>query len=209
VAKPGKIRILIADDHPVVRAGLRAIIDTEQDMIVVAEASDGPSAVAAFARHQPDVALIDLRMPGMDGAQVIAQIRRQVPNANIIVITTYDADEDVFRAVQAGARGYLLKETVAEDMMGAIRTVHSGRRLIDPEVSARLVDRMSAPTLTSREVGVLQLVARGMSNREIGSALAMAEETVKAHLKHVFQKLGVTDRTEAAFLALQRGIIKL
>jgi two-component system NarL family response regulator len=177
-------------------------------MEVVGEAHDGPGAVAAFARHRPDVTLLDLRMPGMAGADVIAEIRRGTPNANIIVVTTYDADEDVFRAVQAGARGYLLKETFAEGMLEAIRSVHAGRRLIDPEVAARLVVRMNAPSITARERDVLELVARGMSNREIGAALSMGEETVKAHLKHAFAKLGVKDRTEAALVALQRGLIK-
>jgi two-component system NarL family response regulator len=203
----GKIRILIADDHPVVRLGLRTLLESESDMEVVAEASDGPGSVAAFTQHRPDVTLMDLRMPGMAGADVIAAIRRAAPNANIIVVTTYDADEDVFRAVQAGARGYLLKETFGEGVLEAIRSVHAGRRLIDPEVAARLVERMNGPVLTAREREVLEHVARGMSNKEIGTALGMGEETVKAHLKHVFAKLGVKDRTEAALIALQRGLI--
>jgi len=176
--------------------------------VVVAEASDGPETVAAFAQHRPDVTLLDLRMPGMGGAEVITAIRRATPEANIIIVTTYDADEDVFRAVQAGARGYLLKETFVEGMLEAIRSVHAGRRLIDPGVAAKLVARMNAPAPTARELAVLELVARGMSNREIAAALTMGEETVKAHLKHVFAKLGVNDRTEAAMVALQRGLIR-
>lgn len=206
---PRKIRVLIADDHQVLRVGLRAIIDGEADMEVVAEAGTGPDAVAAFLAHRPDITLLDLRMPGMSGPDVIAQICKQVPEAQIIVVTSYDADEDVFRAVQAGARGYLLKDTFTEGMLEAIRNVHAGRRLIDPQVAARLMDRMNAPSLTARELSVLQLVARGMTNREIGTALSMGEETVKAHLKHVFVKLEVSDRTEAALTAVQRGLIRL
>jgi two-component system NarL family response regulator len=203
------IRVMVADDHQVVRVGLRAIIEAEVDMKVVAEAADAAGAIAAFRAERPDVALLDLRMPGMSGPHVIAEIRREDPSAQIIVVTTYDADEDVFRAVQAGARGFLLKDTFTEGILEAIRNVHAGRRLIDPQVAARLMDRISEPSLTAREIAVLQLVARGMTNKEIGTALSMGEETVKAHLKHVFAKLDVTDRTEAALLAVQRGLIRL
>ncbi len=204
-----RIRILLADDHPVVRLGLRTMLEAEPDLEVVGEAVDGASAVAAFTEHRPDVVLLDLRMPGMTGPEIITAIRKIAPEANIIVVTTYDADEDVFRAVQAGARGYLLKDTFAEGMLEAIRNVHAGRRLIDPAVAARLMDRLNEPSLTSREIGVLELVARGMTNREIGTALSVGEETVKAHLKHVFVKLGASDRTEAALIAVQRGLIRL
>ena len=204
-----RIRILLADDHPVVRLGLRTMLEAEPDLEVVGEAVDGAGAVAAFAAHRPDVTLLDLRMPGMTGPETITAIRKLAPEANIIVVTTYDADEDVFRAVQAGARGYLLKDTFAEGMLEAIRNVHAGRRLIDPAVAARLMDRLNEPSLTSREIGVLELVARGMTNREIGAALSVGEETVKAHLKHVFVKLGASDRTEAALIAVQRGLIRL
>ena len=204
-----RIRILLADDHPVVRLGLRTMLEAEPDLEVVGEAVDGAGAVAAFTEHRPDVVLLDLRMPGMTGPEIITAIRKIAPEANIIVVTTYDADEDVFRAVQAGARGYLLKDTFAEGMLEAIRNVHAGRRLIDPAVAARLMDRLNEPSLTSREIGVLELVARGMTNREIGTALSVGEETVKAHLKHVFVKLGASDRTEAALIAVQRGLIRL
>jgi two-component system NarL family response regulator len=204
-----KIRVLIADDHQVVRVGLRSIVDAEPDMEVVAEASDGPSAIAAYVAHRPDITLLDLRMPGMSGTHVITEIRKHDRDAHVIVVTTYDADEDAFRAVQAGARGYLLKDTFTEGMLEAIRNVHAGRRLIDPQLAARLMDRINQPSLTAREISVLELVARGMTNREIGAALSMGEETVKAHLKHVFAKLEVTDRTEAALTALQRGLIRI
>jgi two-component system NarL family response regulator len=204
-----RIRILLADDHPVVRLGLRTMLEAEPDLEVVGEAVDGAGAVAAFAQHRPDVTLLDLRMPGLTGPETITAIRALAPEANIIVVTTYDADEDVFRAVQAGARGYLLKDTFAEGMLEAIRNVHAGRRLIDPAVAARLMDRLNEPSLTAREMEVLELVARGMTNREIGAALSVGEETVKAHLKHVFVKLGASDRTEAALIAVQRGLIRL
>jgi DNA-binding NarL/FixJ family response regulator len=204
-----RIRVLIVDDHQVVRMGLRAMIDAEPDLQVVAEAGDGPGAIAAFREHRPDITLMDLRLPGMSGPEIIAAIRKETPDANIIVITTYDADEDVYRAVEAGARGYLLKGTFAEGMLEAIRHVHAGRRLIAPEVAARLADRVASPSLTSREVAVLGLVAKGMSNKEIGATLFLSEDTVKTHLRHVYGKLGVGDRTEAALLAVQRGIIRL
>ena len=204
-----QIRVLIVDDHQVVRMGLRAMVDAEPDMVVVGEAGDGPTGIAAFREHRPDITLMDLRLPGMGGPEIIAAIRKETPDANIIVITTYDADEDVYRAVEAGARGYLLKGTFAEGMLEAIRHVHAGRRLIAPEVAARLADRVSSPSLTSREIAVLELVAKGMSNKEIGTALQLSEDTVKTHLRHVYGKLGVGDRTEAALLAVQRGIIRL
>jgi len=204
-----KIRVLIVDDHPVVRVGLRTTIEAEPDMQVVAEAGDGPAALAAFAAHQPDITLMDLRLPGMSGPETITQIRARAPQAAIIVITTYDADADVYRAVQAGARGYLLKGIFGEGMLEAIRHVHAGGRLFAREIAARATDGPRTPSLTSREVGVLELVAKGLSNKEIGATLFVSEDTIKTHLKHVFTKLGVGDRTEAALLAIQRGIINL
>jgi two-component system NarL family response regulator len=207
--EPTKIRVLVADDHQVVRVGLRAIIDAEADMEVVAESGDGRSTVTAFVDHKPDVTLLDLRMPGLSGAHLIAEIIKKAPRANIIVLTTYDSDEDVFRAVQAGARGYLLKDTFTEGLLDAIRSVHAGRRLVDPQLAPRLMDRVNERSLTGRELAVLGLVARGKTNRQIGAELQMGEETVKAHLKHVFAKLDVSDRTQAAMLAVQKGLIKL
>jgi two-component system NarL family response regulator len=197
------------DDHQVVRMGMKAMINAEVDMEVVAEAGDGRAAITAYELQRPDITLMDLRLPGMSGPEIITEIRKRAPHANIIVITTYDADEDVYRAVQAGARGYLLKGTFAEGMLEAIRHVHAGRRLIAPEVAARLADRVASPSLTSREVSVLELVARGMSNKEIGATLFLTEDTIKTHLRHAFAKLGVSDRTEAAMLAVQKGIIRL
>jgi two-component system NarL family response regulator len=205
----GKIRVIIADDHPIVRMGLRALIDAQPDMRIVAEADGGAAAVAAFTTHRPDVMLVDLRMPGMGGREVISAVRTAVPDARIIVLTSFDGDEDVFRAVQAGARGYLLKASPPDEVVKAVRTVHAGGRLISPDVAARLADRVNSPSLTAREVAVLELVAKGLSNKEIAAALFLAEDTVKNHLKHVFAKLEVSDRTEAVLLAVQRGIITL
>jgi two-component system NarL family response regulator len=205
-----KIRVLIVDDHRVVRVGLRAIIDAEADMEVVAEAGDGPAALAAYAEHKPDITLLDLRLPGMTGAELIRALRKSDPEAKIIVLTSYDADEDVYRAVQAGARGYLLKGTLPDGVLeAAIRKVNQGQRLLAPEAAARLADRLTSPSLTPREVAVLELVAKGKSNKEIGVVLSLAEGTVKTHLKRIFEKLGVSDRTEAALLAVQRGIVTL
>jgi two-component system NarL family response regulator len=203
------IRVLVADDHPLMRVGLRAKIDAEPDMAVVAEAGDGPATVAAFQQHRPSITLLDLRMPGMDGPDVITAIRRIDDQANIVVLTTYDADEDVYRAVQAGARGYVLKGTFSEGILEAIRTVHAGRFLIAPEAAERLAQRVSNPSLTAREIAVLELVAKGLSNREIGTVLFVAEVTVKFHLKNIYAKLGASDRTEAALIAAQRGILNI
>jgi len=205
-----KIRVLIVDDHLVVRVGLRTIISAEPDMEIVAEAVDGPSALAAFDAHHPDITLLDLRIPQTSGAEIITEMRRRDPRARIIVLTSYDADEDIYRAIQAGARGYLLKGTFPEGILeAAIRTVHAGSRLIPPDVAARLAQRLATPSLTPREVSVLELVAKGLSNREIGSALSTSAGTVKTHLKRIYVKLGVGDRTEAALLAVQRGIVSL
>jgi two-component system NarL family response regulator len=205
-----KIRVLIVDDHRVVRVGLRAIIDAEADMEVVAEAGDGAAALAAYDAHKPDIVLLDLRMPGMSGPEILTALRQRDPNATVIVLTSYDADEDVYRAVQAGARGYLLKGTLPDGVLeAAIRKVHGGQRLLAPEAAARLADRMTSPSLTPREVAVLQLVAQGKSNKEIGTVLSLAEGTVKTHLKRIYEKLGVGDRTEAALVAVQRGIVTL
>jgi two-component system, NarL family, response regulator len=209
MAESGKISVVIADDHPIVRMGLRALIEAQPDMVLLAETEGGAAAVEAFTTHRPDVMLVDLRMPGMSGRDVITAVRNVVPDARIIVLTSFDGDEDVFRAVQAGARGYLLKAAPPDDVLKAIRAVYAGGRLIAPDVAARLADRVNSPSLTSREVAVLELVAKGLSNKEIAAALSLAEDTVKNHLKHVFAKLEVSDRTEAVLLAVQRGIITL
>jgi DNA-binding NarL/FixJ family response regulator len=202
-----KIAVLVADDHAVVRAGLRALIDAQPDMHVVGEAADGPAAIEVFTRLRPDVMLVDLRMPTLGGREVIAAVRASTPDARIVVLTSFDGDEDVFRAVQAGARGYLLKTAAPEELVRAVRTVHGGGVLLGAEATARLAERTRTPALTAREVAVLELVAKGLSNKEVGSALSLAEDTVKNHLKHIYAKLEVSDRTEAVLVAVQRGIL--
>jgi two-component system NarL family response regulator len=204
-----KITVLIADDHAVVRVGLRALIESQPDMEVVGEAEDGAAAVEAYTRLRPSILLADLRMPVMGGREVIAAVQKVTPDAKVIVLTSFDGDEDIFRAVQAGARGYLLKACAPEDLLQAVRTVHAGGRLLAPEVASRLAERVNSPSLTAREVSVLELVAKGLSNKEIGGALFLAEDTVKNHLKHIYAKLDVSDRTEAVLVAVQRGIIAL
>jgi two-component system NarL family response regulator len=203
-----RIRIALVDDHPVVRLGLRKVIDAQPDMTVVAEAADGLEAVRVLAEVRPDVTLMDLRMPGAEAPAAIAQVLEKQPDARIIVLTTFDGDEDVHRAVRAGARGYLLKDTFTEGILEAIRHVHAGGTLFGPEASARLAERAGERTLTRREQGVLELVARGLTNREIQTTLSMSEGTLKNHLKHIYEKLGVSNRTEAAHAALQRGYVR-
>jgi DNA-binding NarL/FixJ family response regulator len=203
-----KIRIALVDDHPVVRVGLGKVIEAQPDMTVVAEASDGLEAIKVLTEVRPDVTLMDLRMPGAEAPHVIAAVRQTHPDARIIVLTTFDGDEDVNRAVSAGARGYLLKDTFSEGILEAIRHVHTGGVLFGPEASARMAERAGAKTLTRREVAVLELLARGLTNREIQASLDLREGTLKNHLKHIFEKLEVSNRTEAAHAALQRGFVR-
>ena len=203
------IRILVVEDHHVVRQGLVALIKTVEDMQVVGEACDGKQAVELFRQHQPDVTIMDLRLPHMTGVEAITAIRRDFPSARIIVLTTYDGDEDIYRALQAGARGYLLKDMSGDDLMDAIRTVHAGRSRIPPAVAQRLADRLGGPDLTGRELEVLKLIVSGKSNKEIGRDLFISEATVKTHINSLLSKLGVSDRTQAATTALQRGIVHL
>ena len=203
------IRILVVEDHHVVRQGLVALIKTVEDMQVVGEACDGKQAVELFRQQQPDVTIMDLRLPHMNGVEAITAIRRDFPSARIIVLTTYDGDEDIYRALQAGARGYLLKDMSGDDLMDAIRTVHAGRSRIPPAVAQRLADRLGGPDLTGRELDVLKLIVSGKSNKEIGRDLFISEATVKTHINSLLSKLGVSDRTQAATTALQRGIVHL
>jgi two-component system NarL family response regulator len=204
-----KIKLLVADDHNIVRSGLTALINSESDMTVVAEATTGQQAVDLFKQHRPDVALMDLRMPVLGGVDAIIAIRKEFPTARIIVLTTYDGDEDIYRALQAGASGYLLKGMLAEELLEAIRAVHSGLRRIPSAVAERLAVRMGGPGLTSRELDVLALIVKGNSNKEIAAALNISEATVKTHINNILSKLGASDRTQAATMALQRGIIHL
>lgn len=209
MSRDNPIRIMIVDDHFVVRMGLAAVIGTQKDMEVIAEATDGRQAVEMFRQHRPDITLMDLRMPEMNGVEAITEIRKEFADARIIVLTTYDGDEDIYRALQAGARGYLLKDSLREGLLDAIRAVQSGGRRIPAEVASRLAERMTRTELTSREMEVLRLIVRGKSNKEIGAELGVAEGTVKIHINNILSKLGVSDRTQAATFALQRGIVHL
>ena len=210
MSKDGAIRILIVDDHPVVREGLAALIDRRPDMTVVGEAGTGAEALVQFRTLTPDVTLMDLRMPELGGVAAIGQIRAEFPAARIIVLTTYDGDDDIYRGLQAGARAYLLKDAPREELLDAIRAVHAGQTRIPPAVAARLAERMmSGPDLSPRELEVLAGIVAGRSNREIGTDLTISEGTVKAHINSILGKLGVTDRTQAVTTALQRGIVHL
>ena len=189
--------------------GLRALISTEPDLDVVAEAADGETAVVQYAAHQPDVVLMDLRMPGMNGTAAIRAIRADHPNARVVALTTYDGDTDIYRALDAGACGYLLKNTLAREVVGAIRTAAAGRKFIPPDVASRLAEFMPRTDLTAREHEVLGFAAKGLRNQDIARLIGRTEETVKVHLKHIMEKLGAADRTEAVTIALRRGILHL
>lgn len=202
-----KIRIMVIDDQAVVRQGFVSLIKTVPDMEIVGEGSNGQEAVALFRQLQPDITLMDLRMPELSGAEAIKQIRLEFPAARIIVLTTFDGDEDIYRAVQAGAQGYLLKDMFFDELEAAIRKVHAGARLIPGSVAERLAARMSSSELTGRELEVLRHIVDGQSNKEIGNTLNISEATVKSHINNILSKLGVSDRTQAATTALQRGIV--
>lgn len=208
VADAAPIRVLLADDHPVVRLGLKTMITEQPDMQVVAESTSGDATLAAYRQHRPDVTLLDLRMPPGDGIDALKAIRAEDPDARVIVLTSYKVDEDIFRAVQAGARGFLLKGEGEVVLLEAIRSVHAGDRFIPPAVASRLAERMEITALSPREVEVLELVARGQSNKEIANKLMISEGTIKTHLKRIYEKLGVDDRTDAAFRAAERGLIR-
>ena len=203
------IRVLAVDDHPVVRTGIRAMIANESDMSVVAEAGDGNEAAALYEAEKPDVVLMDLRMPKADGIAGIRMILAAHPEARIIALTSYEGDADIYRALDAGACGYLIKDMLGTQVVNAVRTAAAGKRVIPPEVASRLAEFTPRLDLTSREVEVLRLTAKGLGNRDIARLIGRTEETVKVHLKHVMAKLGVTGRTEAVTLAMQRGIIHL
>jgi DNA-binding NarL/FixJ family response regulator len=203
------IRLMVVDDHSAFRRGLIALIESEPGMSVVAETADGNAAIAAHRRFRPDVVLMDLRLPGMSGVQAIMTIRKECPSARFIVITTYDADEDVYRAMQAGAQSYLLKDMSDEEVLNTIRAVHAGDVRLPTNVAGLLATRMQREDLTPRELEVLELVVKGRSNKAIADALGLSEAAVKSRLKGLFAKLGVQDRTEAAISALRHGIFHL
>lgn len=204
-----KIRVLIADDHVTVLEGLAAIIGRQSDMIVVAEASNGHEAVEMWRVHMPHVTLLDLRMPVMDGVGVIEAVRRENPSALVIVLTTFDTDNEIYRAIKAGARAYLSKDTRREELLDCIRRVYNGETCIPPALAAKLATAMSNETLTGRETDVLSLLAKGKSNKEIGANLYISETTVKSHLRNIFTKLNVLSRTEAIATASKRGLVQL
>ena len=204
-----KIRILLVDDHLIVRVGLRSLIETQRDMIVIAEASGGETALRQYQQCQPDVVLMDLRMPDINGVQTTAMIRQKHPEARVIVLTTFDHDEDVYRALQAGAAAYLLKNVNSECLVKTIRAVHAARYRLPDDVATRLAQRIAAPELSPREREVLGLIVKGRSNKEIGTDLGVAENTVKNHVKVVLGKLGVQDRVQATTKAIQRGIVRI
>jgi DNA-binding NarL/FixJ family response regulator len=201
--------VLIVEDHNVVRQGLAALLNVVDGLTVVGEAADGLGAIDAFHKHQPDVTLIDLRMPRMGGVEVIQRIRSETPQARFIVLTTYDGDEDIYRALKAGARAYLLKGMTSEDLVTTIRAVHAGKSHIPPAIAERLAERMGTEELTPREFDVLKEIVSGKSNKEIASELNVSEATVKTHINSLLGKLGVTDRTQAATAAIQRGLVPL
>jgi DNA-binding NarL/FixJ family response regulator len=203
------IHILIVDDHHIVRQGLAALLKTVPGFVVAAEASDGEQAVEMYRRHQPDVTLMDLRLPRLNGVAALSRIREEFPAARVIVLTTFDGDEDIYRALQAGAKGYLLKGMDLTDLTEAIRTVHAGKSRIPSRVADKLAERMGGSSLTARELEVLQQIVAGKSNKDIGAALFISEATVKTHVNSLLGKLGVEDRTQAATTALQRGIVHL
>ncbi|MBD2456645.1 response regulator transcription factor [Nostoc sp. FACHB-87] len=203
------IRILIVDDHPVVRQGLAAMIDREADMTVVGQVCNGYQAVEIFPQLQPDVTLMDLRMPEMDGVAAITAICREFANANIIVLTTYDGDEDIYRGLKAGAKGYLLKDAEPDELLLAIRIVNTGQKYIPTSVGAKLAERVGILQLSSRELEVIRLMSTGKTNQEIAAVLQISEGTVKYHVNHILSKLGVSDRIQAVITALKRGIVTL
>jgi len=203
------IRILIVDDHPVVQAGLTSMLNTNDGIEVVGSASGGVEALRMLAERKPDILLLDLRMPGMNGIDTLLAMQKMKSPARAIVLTSFETDENIYRAVQAGAQGYLLKDTPQEQMLEAIMSVHAGKRFIPKEIAARLADRMLRSNLTARELEILGMLAKGLTNKQIGCALAISENTVRNHLKCVMSKLEVSDRTEAVAVAIQQGIIQV
>jgi two-component system, NarL family, response regulator len=207
--KPNEITVMLVDDHPAFRKGMAALIESERDLRVVAETGDGYQALEVYRQKQPDVVLMDLRLPGLGGVEAIIAIRKEFPDARVIVLTTFDMDEDIFRAIQSGAKSYLLKDTPEDELAETIRSVRAGKEILPGKVAKRLAARRQRADLSQREMEVLQLLTKGRSNKEISASLFITEDTVKAHLKTLFSKLNVKDRTEAAISAIRHGIVHL
>lgn len=203
------IRVLIADDHPVVRAGLTSMLGTQTELEIVGSAASGEEALAKLGQAKPDVLLLDLRMHGLSGVETLLAMKRTADETRVIILTSFETDEDIYRAVQAGAQGYLLKDTSLKEMVTAIRTVHAGKRYIPQDIAARLADRMMRTDLTPREVEILKLLSKGPTNKQIGHALGISENTVKNHVNSIIEKLEVSDRTEAVTTAIQRGLLSV
>ena len=209
MANLNAIRILSVDDHPLLREGIAALIGNQPDMELIGEAASGTEAIQEFRKHQPHVTLMDLRLPDMSGIDAMIAIRAEFPNARIVMLTTFEGDIQIQRALQTGARAYLLKSSPPKELIDTIRQVHAGKKRIPPEVASQLAEHFSDEALTDREVEVLQSVAGGNRNRDIANALFISEETVKVHIKHIMDKLGASDRTEAVAIGIRRGIIHL
>jgi DNA-binding NarL/FixJ family response regulator len=209
MSEPTKIRVFSVDDHPLLREGIAALINSQPDMVLVAHAASGREAVQRFREHQPDVTLMDLRLPDVSGIDAMIAIRADFPDARILMLTTFEGDVEIQRSLAAGARGYVLKNMPPKELLDAVRQVHAGKKRIPAEVAAHLAEHMGDELLTEREKDVLQHVARGSRNRDIGERLSISEETVKVHVKHIMEKLGASDRTEAVTIAVRRGIIQL
>ncbi|HXO60798.1 MAG TPA: response regulator transcription factor [Candidatus Acidoferrales bacterium] len=207
--EPSRIRVFSVDDHPLLREGIAAIINNQQDMQVIAQAANGQDAIQHFKKHQPDVTLMDLRLPDMSGIDAMVAIRAEFPEARIILLTTFEGDMEIKRALEAGARGYLLKSMPPKELVEAIRQVHAGKKRIPPQLAAQLAEHMSDEALTTREIEVLAQIAGGNRNRDIAEQLFISEETVKVHIKHIMEKLGASDRTQAVAIGIRRGIIQL
>jgi DNA-binding NarL/FixJ family response regulator len=206
---PSQIRVFSVDDHPLLREGIAALVNNQPDMVLIGQASTGSEAIQLFKEYLPDVTLLDLRLPDMSGIDTLIAIRTAFPNARVIMLTTFEGDVEIHRALQAGASGYLLKNMPPSELLDVIRLVHAGKKRIPPEIASQLAEHMADEALTEREVEVLQQVAGGNKNRDIANKLFISEETVKVHIKHIMEKLGAADRTQAVAIGIRRGIIQL